>query len=596
MKSVQQVVLATLLLTALFTIAAAQKGGTLGGRVVSEDGSGMPGVTVGLMTYSSERTVSQPTRVLTDEEGNFQFNNLPARSYVVSVFDARGYVQPSRPISEGTSPRFYRLGENVSITLIKGSAITGRVTTATGEPMIGTYVSAIRVRDADGNKVRQQASGRQRMTDDRGIYRIYGLQAGTYIVVANYAGFMSASGQGSAYDGEVPTYYPSATRDTAAEVALATSSEVTGVDIRHRGERGHVISGKIIGGADQSGSVNYLTQILLTTPATGTVVGNGLASGRNESENGFAIFGVSDGEYEIDASRGSPDGESSLRSEPRRVTVRGADVAGLELKLAPMGVITGRVVVEPTTNACPTKAKNVAQEIVIRPQRDEKPAAGTISLSRFFLPITTPNEKGDFKFTALPTGRYRFEANLPTENWFVKSILSSGDSSGSASSTSSPKQPATAVKPIANPVANNDWGRNGIVLKSGDRLTGATFTIADGAATLRGKAVPAKEGVKRPDRLRIHIVPAEPTAASETLRYYETTVGNDGTFSFANLAPGKYWLLAKAVTGNEPVDFPVLLTAWDAAERAKLRRQAEAAKNEIELKACQRVKDQVVPF
>ena len=62
------------------------------------------------------------------------------------------------------------------------------------------------------------------------------------------------------------------------------------------------------------------------------------------------------------------------------------------------------------------------------------------------------------------------------------------------------------------------------------------------------------------------------------------------------LAPGKYWLLAKAVTGNEPVDFPVLLTAWDAAERAKLRRQAEAAKNEIELKACQRVKDQVVPF
>jgi hypothetical protein len=34
--------------------------------------------------------------------------------------------------------------------------------------------------------------------------------------------------------------------------------------------------------------------------------------------------------------------------------------------------------------------------------------------------------------------------------------------------------------------------------------------------------------------------------------------------------------------------------AWDAVERAKLRREAAAAKNEIELKACERVKDHVL--
>jgi hypothetical protein len=33
---------------------------------------------------------------------------------------------------------------------------------------------------------------------------------------------------------------------------------------------------------------------------------------------------------------------------------------------------------------------------------------------------------------------------------------------------------------------------------------------------------------------------------------------------------------------------------WDAVERGKLRREAAAAKNEIELKVCERVKEHVL--
>jgi len=33
---------------------------------------------------------------------------------------------------------------------------------------------------------------------------------------------------------------------------------------------------------------------------------------------------------------------------------------------------------------------------------------------------------------------------------------------------------------------------------------------------------------------------------------------------------------------------------WDEIERAKLRREATAAKNEVELKVCERVKDHVL--
>ncbi len=99
-----------------------------------------------------------------------------------------------------------------------------------------------------------------------------------------------------------------------------------------------------------------------------------------------------------------------------------------------------------------------------------------------------------------------------------------------------------------------------------------------------------------PSRLRAHLIPWEATSADDALRYGETLVASDGTFTFANFAPGKYRLLARAVPDNEPADRLPQPAAWDSAERAKLRKEAEAAKNEIELKACQRVKDHLLRY
>ncbi|HSQ23875.1 MAG TPA: carboxypeptidase-like regulatory domain-containing protein, partial [Pyrinomonadaceae bacterium] len=82
----------------------------------------------------------------------------------------------------------YRPGESVSLTLIKGGVIAGIITNNDGQPVVNVSVRAYRVRDAEGNKVRSAAFAQPRMTDDRGYYRIYGLQPGTYVV--------SAGGQG----------------------------------------------------------------------------------------------------------------------------------------------------------------------------------------------------------------------------------------------------------------------------------------------------------------------------------------------------------------------------------------------------------------
>jgi hypothetical protein len=55
-------------------------------------------------------------------------------------------------------------------------------------------------------------------------------------------------------------------------------------------------------------------------------------------------------------------------------------------------------------------------------------------------------------------------------------------------------------------------------------------------------------------------------------------------------------LIARAAPDDEMSDRPVTPLAWDASERAKLRREAMAAKNEIELQPCGRVKDYVLRF
>jgi hypothetical protein len=83
-------------------------------------------------------------------------------------------------------------------------------------------------------------------------------------------------------------------------------------------------------------------------------------------------------------------------------------------------------------------------------------------------------------------------------------------------------------------------------------------------------------------------------SANDVLRYSEAYARSDGSFLLSNLAPGKYWLIARAAPDDETSDRPVAPIAWDANERAKLHREAMAAKNEIELRPCGRLKDYVL--
>ena len=64
-------------------------------------------------------------------------------------------------------------------------------------------------------------------------------------------------------------------------------------------------------------------------------------------------------------------------------------------------------------------------------------------------------------------------------------------------------------------------------------------------------------------------------------------VGSDMTFTFNNLPPGKYLVLVDTASTT----LTKLRQPESAAARTKLRRTAEAKKNEIELKPCQNLTD-----
>jgi hypothetical protein len=550
--------------------------GSITGRVLGDDGQPLAGVSISVSSMSVRRRVRRA--VSTDDEGNFKVNDLPAGAYNVAA-TSPGLVNLQSGTPDATpfnSMGIYRLGANVTITMIKGGVITGKVIDAAGRPLVGSPVRAIRVRDGEGRPVNETPDvSRPGMSDDRGVYRLYGLQPSSYIVFAGGAGEILSSSIGLR---EVPTYYPSATRDTAQEVAVSAGLEIRDIDIRHRGESGYAVSGRVVGasGAGVTPAPNVVIELFQS--GTGTLVAG--ANVDTRLGDSFGVYGVPDGEYEIIARQGAGDFDGRREagvsaSAPRRVTVRGGDVSGLELRLVALSSITGRVALEKLDKAdCQITRRGQLEELLLIPQREDKEFrhGAFAHLSQ----AATPDDRGEFVVRDLEAGRYRLNPQLPSDHWYVKAM-----SLGAAAPTGKPAARTDAPSLAAS----------GIMLKVGEKLMGLTVTIAEGAARVSGRV----EGKKLPARLRIHLAPAEAEAASDALRYVEV-VTRDGSFSLSHLAPGKYWLLARAVPDDESDEQPAKPAAWDADARAKLRREARAANQVIELTPCQRAKDFVLKF
>ena len=201
--------------------------GSISGKVTMK-GNAVPGIMVGARLLQSGRPTA-PIVVTTDQQGNYRMSNVPPGEYEV-VPAAQQYVLATH----NAIRRFFVVeGDNfegVDFTLIRGGVITGKVTDEEGHPLIDEYVD---VTGPEGSNAELMTSLTlmNQPTDDRGVYRVFGLRPGKYRVSAGVSSERMRF-LGTRRTVYIQTFHPSTTESAKATLIEVTEgSEATNVDI-----------------------------------------------------------------------------------------------------------------------------------------------------------------------------------------------------------------------------------------------------------------------------------------------------------------------------------------------------------------------------
>lgn len=306
--------------------------GSVAGKVTVKD-KGVAGVVVFAEEQNPRVWTRTNYRATTDQIGNYRITNLPAATYVIKPMALAFALEDeernnSVVVSEGENV------EDINFSLVPGGVITGKITDADGKPLIEQNVFIL---PSDG---RTPDDGRwmgNLHTDDRGIYRAYGLRQGKYKV--------SVGQDESLPGGPRPTYrrifYPSVTDIAKAKVIeVTTGSETTNVDIVvGRPVMSFRVSGRILDAETEKplSGINFGIY-------QGRENGGSSMVGRNYSNaNGeFRLENVLPGKYVVFI----VPGDSDVRGDSVSFEVVDRDVSDLVIKAGKAASLSGVVVFE----------------------------------------------------------------------------------------------------------------------------------------------------------------------------------------------------------------------------------------------------------
>lgn len=227
----------------------------------------------------------------------------------------------------------------------KGSAIQGVVTDEYGEPITGMPMRLAAL-DPDGRPKAVRAHGQGTVTtDDRGLFRFFGLLPGRYIVVAVPSGRLGAAVDPKSVPRDpashiddrrkyVPTLYPGTYRITADGIIELREGEEKSVSFGLSRVRTALITGAIqLPTHLSSASVRLIPNTALPSL---------LSVQQTTTEEHFGFADIPPGEYSIVATSGSP--AEGTWSAAQRLTVQGGDVrSDILLPLRPPATVSGAV-------------------------------------------------------------------------------------------------------------------------------------------------------------------------------------------------------------------------------------------------------------
>jgi uncharacterized repeat protein (TIGR01451 family) len=213
-------------------------GGSISGRVLREDGTGVSNV--GIQLY--EKSGKYLQYKYTDSGGRYVFSGLSAGDYLLQTYnnyDGLVNVYYKNSFSQNTATPVAVATDketpNIDFILVPGGMVTGTITRdSDGQPIQSVSVYA---EDSSGRYI----SGAS--TDSLGRYYIQGLSSGQYFIHTNY--------YGSTGYGFLSRYYINAqNRTTATSVSLGSMEKLSNIDISLIAAS--AISGQVLDEADKT--------------------------------------------------------------------------------------------------------------------------------------------------------------------------------------------------------------------------------------------------------------------------------------------------------------------------------------------------------
>jgi protocatechuate 3,4-dioxygenase beta subunit len=288
-------------------------------------------------------------KATTDEEGRFKLSNLPAGRYRVDSYTPTLVSPSSKPNAPTGTEVILADGEEVEgidLDLARGGVVTGRVVDGDGKPVVNLQIMLLAEGDDDDESgavynVSNSGNGR---TDDRGIYRIYGVAPGRYFVWAGQnPNFRSVSPPRS--EPAYPlTYYPGVgDKSLAKPVEIKADGESAGIDFAlARRKKAFTVRGRVIGENDKP-VPNLMIGYGQVRSGSSYFGGINTSGNRSDNDGNFTITSVVPERYGFFA---FPDRDSGLFSDVSQVEITDSDVAGIEIRVHRGLSIQGTVIVE----------------------------------------------------------------------------------------------------------------------------------------------------------------------------------------------------------------------------------------------------------
>jgi hypothetical protein len=333
-------ILAIISVAAVYIAAHAQNpakepGITISGKATVK-GKGVRGVNIILRQsdYNYGRREGSTYKAVTDDDGNYRIANVPRGEYrifaLAPLFVPENEVDRERLLIVGKSETV----ENVDFTLVRGGVITGKVVDSEDRPVVEESVYVVNA--ADNKFVYAQYNS---STDDRGVYRLYGLRPGSYRVVAGRGGDFFMQGSARAYR---QTYSPSATDPAEATIVEVTEgSETRDMDIvMSRTLTTYTVKARLVDG--DTGQPVPNVGFGITRYEHGNSASRGWGAVTN-ARGEIKIDNITPGSYGISI---APPPEADWRVDETRFEIVDHDVTDLVFKTIRSGSVSGVVVLE----------------------------------------------------------------------------------------------------------------------------------------------------------------------------------------------------------------------------------------------------------